>query len=251
MNKTTSQRILLWSIAIIAVVSIGQIPPISQDVGYHHFADTQTLFGIPNMWNVLSNFPFLLVGLYGLRYALREKSKLQSLYLGAITFSIGIILVAFGSGYYHWQPNNVTLIWDRLPMTIGFMGLYAMVLSAFVREKSGASTLPWLLVAGIVSVAYWAITESMGQGDLRWYALVQFLPIVLTLVILLFFDSKDFNKSKLVAVLAWYSLAKLLEFGDAEILTFTDVISGHSLKHIAAAVACFYVIQWLRASRNQ
>ena len=77
-----------------------------------------------------------------------------------------------------------------------------MVLSAFVRGKSGVTTLPWLLVAGIVSVAYWAFTESIGQGDLRWYALVQFLPILLTLVILLFFDGKAFNKSKLVAVLA-------------------------------------------------
>ena len=136
-------------------------------------------------------------------------------------------------------------------MTIGFMGLYAMVLSAFVREKSGITTLPWLIVAGIVSVLYWAITESIGQGDLRWYALVQFLPIVLTLVILLFFNNNTVNKSKLVAVLVWYTFAKLLEIGDSQILNATGIISGHSLKHISAAVACFYVVQWLKASKNK
>lgn len=251
MNQTNSQRILLWAIAIIAVVSIGQLPPISQDLHYHHFADTHAYFGIPNAWNVLSNLPFLFVGIYGAIYVLNNKTKLQALFWGALVFAIGVALVALGSGYYHWQPNNSTLVWDRLPMTIGFMGLYAMVLSAFVREKSGIHSLPWLVVAGIVSVVYWAITEAAGNGDLRWYALVQFLPILLTLIILIFFQSKGFNKRQLVVVLLWYSFAKLLEMADLVVLEFTQFVSGHSLKHLAAAMASFYVIQWLKTPRVQ
>ncbi|NMP30682.1 ceramidase [Thalassotalea sp. M1531] len=251
MEPTTSKRILLWCITIIAVISIGQIPPISQDLSYHAFADSHTYLGIPNMWNVISNIPFLFAGIYGVRFVLSAKQQLKSLYWGGLTFSIGILLVAFGSGYYHWQPNNETLVWDRLPMTIGFMGLYAMILSAFVRAESGIKLLPWLLVAGVVSVVYWVATETAGQGDLRWYALVQFLPMILTLVILLFFKSDEFNKTKLVGVLIWYSLAKLLEMGDFEILEITTIISGHSLKHVAAAIACFYVIEWLKTTKHR
>ena len=43
------------------------LPPISQDQGYHHFADQRTLFGVPNFWNVVSNLPFMAVGSVGLR----------------------------------------------------------------------------------------------------------------------------------------------------------------------------------------
>ena len=250
MNQTIKKRIVLWCIAIVAVISIGQVPPINQDLSYHAFADTGAYLGIPNFKNVLSNIPFLFVGLYGLLFVTRNKKMLQSLYWGALTFSIGVALVALGSGYYHWQPNNMTLVWDRIPMTLGFMGVYAMVLSAFVRAESGVKLLPWLLVAGVVSVAYWVFTEASGQGDLRWYVLVQFLPIILTLVILVFFKAEGFNKSKLVAVLIWYSFAKLLELGDFHILEVTGFISGHSLKHIAAAIACFYVIEWLKTTKQ-
>lgn len=246
MNQLMGKRILLWCIAIIAVISIGQIPPIGQDLGYHHFADAESYLGIPNTGNVLSNIPFLFAGFYGLFFVLREKESLKSFYWGALTFSVGIALVGVGSGYYHWAPDNITLVWDRLPMTIGFMGLYAMIVSAFVKPESGVKLLPWLVVAGIVSVAYWVFTEALGQGDLRWYALVQFLPMVLILVILAFFKSEGFNKSKLVGVLIWYGLAKVLEMADLQVLELTNGLSGHSLKHVAAAVACFYVIEWIK-----
>lgn len=249
MTHNRHKRLLLWCIAIIAVVSVGQMPPVNQDLSYHVFADTRSVFGIPNSANVLSNLPFLLVGLYGLQYVVGNRQRLKSLYWGALTFAMGVTLVAVGSGYYHWMPANETLVWDRLPMTIAFMGLYAMIISAFVHADYGSRLLPWLVVAGFVSVLYWIMTEAAGQGDLRWYALVQFLPMLLTLVILLMFESDQFNKRNLIIVLIWYFVAKLLEFGDLSVMTITGVISGHSLKHIAAAIASFYVIRWLKATK--
>ena len=66
MHQLMGKRVLLWCIAIVAVLSIGQMAPISQDMEYHNFADGQTYFDIPNIGNVLSNIPFLFVGLYGL-----------------------------------------------------------------------------------------------------------------------------------------------------------------------------------------
>ncbi|MDP2562567.1 hypothetical protein [Psychrobium sp. 1_MG-2023] len=124
MDQLLTKRILLWCITLIAILSIGQMPPISQNMSYHHFADTASLWGIPNIGNVLSNIPFLFVGLYGLAYTFKHKQNLGVFYWGGLTFSVGVTLIAFGSGYYHWAPNNATLVWDRLPMTIGFMGLY-------------------------------------------------------------------------------------------------------------------------------
>ena len=38
-------------------------------------------------------------------------------------------MVAIGSSYYHWKPSNSRLVWDRLPMTVGFMSLVAVVIS--------------------------------------------------------------------------------------------------------------------------
>jgi len=248
MNQLFGKRLLLWCIAAIAVLSVGQLPPISQDLSYHAFADTRTYWGIPNMLNVVSNIPFLFIGLYGLGYANKHKVKLHTLYWGAMTFSVGVTLVAIGSSYYHWQPNNETLLWDRLPMTIGFMGLYAMVVSAFVNNQSGVKLLPWLIVIGIISVLYWSTTEALGQGDLRAYILVQFLPMILILVILLFFKVGNVNKSKLILALLWYASAKCFELNDLAIMTIFKELAGHSLKHLAAAIACYYVIAWIDAT---
>ena len=183
MEQQVLKRLLLWLIAVITIVSIAQVPAISQTTDYHHFADERSWLGVPNFGNVISNLPFFIIGLAGIVYVANHRNQLADFYWGGLTFSIGVLLVAFGSGYYHWAPSNETLLWDRLPMTIGFMGLYALIVSAFVKVESGVRLLPWLIVAGILSVLYWYFTESIGKGDLRWYALVQFLPMVLTLCI--------------------------------------------------------------------
>jgi hypothetical protein len=60
-------------VAVLAVIAIGcavalwQYGRIPQPATYHAFADTRMLLRIPNALNVLSNVPFLFVGLAGLR----------------------------------------------------------------------------------------------------------------------------------------------------------------------------------------
>ena len=95
------------------------ISPIAQDQAYHLFADQRSVLGIPNFWNVMSNLPFLLVGVAGISFVHRNvRDPLRNLWL---VFFAGIFVTAFGSGYFHLAPNNGTLAWDRLTMTIGFM----------------------------------------------------------------------------------------------------------------------------------
>lgn len=42
----------------------------------------------------------------------------------AVLFA-GVLLTSAGSTWYHLAPTNDSLVWDRLPMTLGFMGLFA------------------------------------------------------------------------------------------------------------------------------
>jgi len=213
------------------------LPKIPQDLAYHHFADVRTLLSIPNFWNTLSNLPFVIVGLAGLLLSAKATRvivpELKPAYL---LFFAGITAVAFGSGYYHLWPSNQTLVWDRLPMTIGFMSIFAIVVAEFISVKVGRGLFIPLVVIGIASVFYWDYTESMNAGDLRFYGLVQFLPMLLIPLILIIYKPRFTHVSLYWAVLVAYGLAKLAEFGDQGVYNLLG-FSGHSIKHLLAAAA--------------
>jgi len=213
------------------------LPEIPQDPAYHHFADTRTVLSIPNFWNVVSNLPFVLVGLAGLVLCVRSSLaivfEIKSSY---IVFFIGIATVAFGSGYYHLWPSNQTLVWDRLPMTIGFMSIFSLIIAEFISVNIGRTLFIPLVIVGFASVFYWDYTESVNAGDLRFYGLVQFLPMLLIPLILLMYRSRFTHISLYWAVLFAYGLAKLAEMGDQQIYDFLG-FSGHSIKHLLAAAA--------------
>lgn len=223
----------------------------AQDPSYHDFADDRTLLGVPNFWNVVSNLPFLLTGLLGLRLCLGTRPGsgapwLESWERTAFTvFFAGVALTCFGSSYYHLWPANATLFWDRLPMTLGFMGLLAIIVGERVRPAWGRTALWPLVGAGVLSVVYWHLTEQGGNGDLRPYVLVQFYPLLLIPALLLFPPRYTHTRSYL-AVLGWYLLAKVLEILDVQVFELTfGQMSGHSLKHVAAAVATWWLYRML------
>jgi hypothetical protein len=131
---------LLFFLTITGVLSVFLFQPLSQDPAYHLLADTRSILSIPNFWNVLSNIPFLLIGLIGMIYIRRGKLKgiLQQLSTGYLVFFSGIFFTGLGSAYYHLSPSNDTLLWDRIPMTISFMAfsqLSSESLSVFVQAK--------------------------------------------------------------------------------------------------------------------
>src|SRR5947208_12145118 len=126
--------------------------PFWQDPTYHDFADRRTFFGIPNFFDVTSNLAFLLVGIAGLRTCLRNGFD-RSRYAWIALFA-GVTLVSVGSAYYHWDPSNQTLLWDRLPITIGFMGLFAALLGEYIGERLGMLLLVPALILCFASVVY-------------------------------------------------------------------------------------------------
>lgn len=237
-NIQISKTHILLLITIAGIISLLFIGPIAQNQEYHFFADQRTLFSIPNFWNVTSNIPFLIAGIFGIFYCFRETDKLIDYQSVApiLVFYIGILLTGIGSTYYHLNPSIETIFWDRLPMTISFMAFFTIVISEFISKKLALKLFIPLLTFGILSLLYWQITESKGVGDLRFYILVQFLPIILIIAILIIYKNSN-GTTLYYTVLSTYILAKLFEINDTLIFSTNHIISGHSIKHIIAAVA--------------
>src|SRR5215472_17238276 len=231
-----------WVLAMVAGVAVTAtlfVPRIAQDVSYHRFADAREIDGIPNFWDVASNLPFALVGIYGLCLTTRLASR--SLWPGYIAFCLAVIGVGLGSAYYHYSPSNSTLVWDRLPMSLAFMAVFALVLGDRVNPVLGRALLGPLLFLGAASVFYWAWTESRGVGDLRPYALVQFMPFVLIALMLLLYPGSRESATWICWAILMYFLAKLAEYFDAPIYRAVG-LSGHTFKHLLSAGAVLFVL---------
>lgn len=234
MNQKRIGYTLLGIIGVAAIIAFGLTSPIRQNEDYHNFSDSNIFLSIPNFRNVISNTLFLIVGLFGvIKLKKMKRNNLQFL-----IFFIGIILVGIGSSYYHFNPNNNTLVWDRLPMTIAFTALTSIVVSEFIDYRKGKLLLFPFLILGIISILYWIKFD-----DLRLYVLVQFYPILAIPVILIFFKSNE-NKAKAFwFLLIAYVVAKFFEIYDYEIHDKLEVISGHSLKHIVASIGVLLLIK--------
>ncbi len=240
MTREQRRGLLLGVMAACGIVAAFILPPIPQDPAYHVFADQRTIFGIDNFWNVVSNIPFIVVGVFGLVRLSRVPHV--SLRLPCLLLGTGVILVGLGSACYHYRPSTATLVWDRLPMTITFMAFFSLVLSDRVSARLGHALLWPLVGAGAASVAYWYWTELHHQGDLRAYAVVQFLPLMLIPSMLLAFRGRWLSTGWLWGMLTAYVLAKLAEFYDGALYGYTGFGGGHSLKHVLAAGAVLMAI---------
>jgi Ceramidase len=238
-----------------AIVAAALWPAVPQDLAYHDFADTRALLGVPSFLNVVSNIVFLIVGVAGLRWTARqpltERGPLQTRWerRAILVIFSGVTLTAFGSAWYHLAPSNATLIWDRLPMTLAFMAFFALVIADRIGLGPARVLLPLLLVVGVGSVAYWAFTERMGAGDLRLYGLVQFLPIVLIPLLLVLFPPRYTGALGVLGALAWYGGAKVAELLDPVIFALGGLVSGHTLKHLLAGVAAWWILRTLAHRR--
>lgn len=241
-DLNSKRQFLLLTIGLALFVALFFMEPIAQDQQYHQFADQQSLLGIPHFWNVISNIPFLLVGLLGLKLLLstHPTGGLSELRFAYITFFIGLVMTSIGSSYYHWNPNNSSLVWDRLPMTISFMAFFVVVLGENISLTFARRIFYPLLIAGIASVLYWRFTELNGTGDLRPYVLVQFLPVIMIPLILWLFPSPFKGQRYIVMVLIAYMIAKLLEHYDHQIYQNLVVMSGHAIKHVIAAIGTYF-----------
>ncbi len=227
------------------------IDPIPQDPNYHNFADQRVFFDIPHFGDVITNIGFMLAGSIGLAWLL-VPGRLKSAFAADrerrawIVFFLGIMLTGLGSSWYHLQPDNARLFWDRLPMTLMFMALVSIMVSERIDARVGTALLGPLVLAGLSSVAWWDYTEQQGRGDLRWYGLVQFYPMVASVLMLLLFRSRYTRDYLYWAALCAYAAAKIAEHFDVEMYHLSGWLSGHSLKHVLAAAGVWALLIMLR-----
>jgi hypothetical protein len=240
--------LFLLALAVVLAIIALFLPPIPQPLAYHNFADHRPWLGIPNFGDVVSNLPFAIVGLCGLIFLSKphlgkvNDAGERGLYLFMFA---GLILTAVGSAYYHLAPGNARLVWDRIPIMMVFMALLSAVIAERVSVPSGLALFPLLELAGIASVLVWRAGELHGHGDLRFYAAVQVYAI-LVLLLLLLFPAKYTRGSDFAMVVGFYVLAKILEESDRQVFALGHVVSGHTLKHLAAAAAGYWILRMLQ-----
>lgn len=241
--------IVLTAIVAFVCCMMQRIP---QPQSYHLFADKRSFLGISNFNDVVSNLPFAAIGIWGLIFLRRSRfSSKYAPFLDAreiwtyLFVFVGLLLTAFGSAYYHLAPGNARLVWDRLPMTITFMSMVAAVIAERIDLRLGLLLLPLLLIMGLLSVLQWYWSETKGAGDLRFYAAVQAYS-ALVILLTFFFPRRYTRTSDFGLIIGFYALAKVLELFDKPIFATLHVVSGHSLKHLAAAVAGYCILRMLQ-----
>ncbi|MEV8522403.1 hypothetical protein ABZR86_21570 [Dyella marensis] len=238
-------RMLALAGIVLAIVALA-LPPMAQPQSYHGFADQRGWLGIPNFGDVMSNLAFLAVGLMGLaamRLPAVQAMGRTSMHAYGMTFA-GLALTAFGSAYYHWAPSDARLVWDRLPMTLVFMPLLAATLAERLRWRSDQPLLA-LSLLGVGTVVYWKLT-----GNLLPYFAAEGGSILLLLLAVALLPTPWSGRAQLFAVLATYLVAFACEQGDKLVFQATGGnVSGHTIKHLVAALAFYVLLRMLRRQR--
>ena len=254
MISRKASLLLLLALTVGVALTALSLPPIPQPQSYHLFADQRSLLGIPHFADVISNFPFAIVGIGGLIFLFGRDARAAPKFIDPrerrpyLLVFVAVFLTAFGSSYYHWSPSNASLVWDRLPMTIAFMSMVAAVIAERISLRLGLGLLPVLVLLGLGSVLQWYVSETRGQGDLRFYGAVQVYAALVLLLALLFPPSYT-RGSDLAVVVGFYALAKVLEALDKPIFSLGHIVSGHTLKHLAAATAAYWILRMLQKRR--
>ncbi len=228
-----------------ALIFIGLLlPHIGQPEEYHRFADHREWLGIPHAADVMSNIVFVAVGLLGLlrmqtRNAAAATEKVR---IPLTVFFTGLVLTGIGSSYYHWAPDSHTILFDRLPMVIAFAGVIGTFLSQRISVRVGMVGMTISLLAGITGLAI-----SLVNGSLALYLVLQFGGLAgLVVGLLLTHDADD--PFPWWGLVGWYVLAKFFEIGDHFFWDMTQhLLSGHTLKHLAAGMAGMVLLNAMRA----
>lgn len=249
LNPTMSRlESALLAAVLLALLLASFGPAVAQHAQYHAFADQRSWWGVPCVLDVLSNVPFAVAGAWGLLAlwhwqpsqtgALKAELHAQQRRLAGLFF-VGLLLTALCSSVYHWHPDNAGLALDRLGMVVAFAGLLGLAVADRISGRAGVMVAVALLLTGPLSVAVW-----FQSGNLLPWVVLQAGGMLLMLCLATQRPLAGAWGLSLGAVLAWYAVAKLLELGDQQVFDWTHgLVSGHSLKHLVAALAAWPVLR--------
>jgi predicted membrane channel-forming protein YqfA (hemolysin III family) len=207
----------------------------------HPFVDARSWLHIPNTFDVLSNLPLALAGIWGLVVMVQHELSASTRQAVAVFFA-GLLLTSLGSAVYHWAPGAEFLVLDRLGMAVTFAGALSLAVAGRVSSAAARCTLGVVMVLALLSAVMplthgnmlpWLVVQYGGMALMVWTALQKQVPGAL--------------RVRLGLLIALYALAKAFELGDAAVFHTTgEWISGHSLKHVVAALAAWPVIHAVR-----
>lgn len=244
---------LVLLLAVLAVFTWA-LPRIPQPPEYHRFADQRHCLGLPNCLNTASNVLFVLAGLAGLRFLSGSSARRLFLAPGEALpyalFFFATILIGFGSGFYHLAPDNGRLVWDRAAIALALMAWLAAIFSERLGVAAGLRLLPLFIAGGLGSVAYWGWSEAHGLGDLRAYGLMQLIPMLLVPLLVWLYPPRYNGDRDILTVSGLYFLVLFCDLSDRLIFTMTKgLVSGHTIKHLAGALAAYWVVLRLQRRR--
>ena len=226
-------------VTMAALAASLALPATALPAAYHAFADQRTWLGLPHVGDVLSNLAFALMAL-GLASLLRRAqaavqrpSALRGVWGWTAALVVGLMLTALGSSVYHWQPDDLGLLWDRL----GMAGAFAAVLGLAVHERVSARA-ALAVAAGVACAAPLTAWWAWAMDNHTPWAVMQVAGL-LALLALSFRPARPGTLGVAWwAVVAGYALAKGCELADHRLWQASlELASGHSLKHVVAAMA--------------
>lgn len=230
------EKYLGGALTILALIAF--LTPALPASAWHipHYVDSRSWLGVPNAGDVLSNLSFLAMGVWGSE-RLRTRHDAP---VGASWFFVGLILTCLGSGFYHLDPDMPQrLVADRLGMAVAFAGFLGMAASERISVRAGEAVLVLMMVAG-------PLTAWVARENLTPWAVVQYGGMALAVGLALTRPRPGARGVPLGGVIFFYVLAKLFELGDVTVFEATGhLVSGHTLKHLSAALAAWPVIRAL------
>ena len=126
-------------------------------------------------------------------------------------------------------------------MTLSFAALLALIVEERVSEAAGAVLLWPALAVGAFSLLLWRWID-----DLRLYFWVQFFPAFAAILLFSLYPARYTGAYYWIVAMVLYAVAKLFEFTDEVIYSAGGLVSGHTLKHLAAAAACFAILRYFQ-----
>jgi hypothetical protein len=238
-----AKRLYLAALFVFIIMALFY-GPISQPQEYHDFADDREILGVPNALDVMSNLAIIYPGVVGLAFIHESRNRTQvsedEISIQITLFS-GMILTFAGSVWFHLDPTDSTMLWDRLGMSVVIGSCISLLIhDMWDRNLAAKIHLP-IIIASIVSVLWWPVFD-----DLRVYFIVKHHPFILFPIFLLC-GRRIYDKvSGYYWGLSMFLLATIFEFADQQIFEITGIISGHTLKHIAAGIGLWFLMVMIR-----
>ncbi|KAL6344687.1 hypothetical protein AAG906_002593 [Vitis piasezkii] len=210
-------------------------PKIPHSPKHHLFADMRNFLGVPNTLNVITNYPFLVLGVLGFVLCLSGNffviSSRAEVWGWALYYA-GTTSVAFGSSYYHLKPDDNRVIWDKLPIMIAYSSLFASFIMERVGEMIGLTCLFTLNLVALVGVAC-----ERAFNDLRLCMMFQLIPGIAIPAMTFMFTPKYTHSRYWLCATGVYLLAKFESVADNKVYRATwYLISGHSLEHLCSVI---------------